>query len=227
MQKRNKIINVFLFIMYISLFQSVFPYITQFNKTELLTYNKLLNISAGLNIKIKKYQKKMNDIKFNLKLKSRFRHIKKENSELLKKVKHIKKEVNATEFDKNKISKDLIILSNNYSLLIKKLLKFDFKYKSYEKFKAEIYEYIKIFFICFFSVVFILLVILIVVAVIMYRKRPKYVTLHEEVSIKQEIKGVPNNNIVSFNKDEKSEERNINRDSNPELPENNKKDIKS
>ncbi len=51
--------------------------------------------------------------------------------------------------------------------------------------------------------------------------------MHEEVSIKQEIKGVPNNNIVSFNKDEKSEERNINRDNNPELQENNKKDIKS
>jgi biopolymer transport protein ExbB/TolQ len=222
MQKRNKIINVFLILVYTSLFQSVFSYLTQFNATELVTYNKFLNRTEQLNIKIKKYEKAMKNIKFNFKLKNRFRHIKKENSELFKKIKQIKKEVNGTEFDKNKIAKDLILLTNNYNQLIRKFLKFDFKYKSYEKFKSEIYDYIKIFFICFFSVVLILLIILVVVAVIMYRKRPKYSTLHEEVSIKQEIKSVPINNIV----DEKSEERNINRDNNSDIPESNKKEIK-
>ena len=226
MQKRNKIINVFLILIYTSLFQSVFSYLTQFNATELFTYNKFLNRTEELNIKIKKYEKAMKNIKFNFKLKNRFRHIKKENSELFKKIKQIKKEVNGTEFDKNKIVKDLILLTNNYNKLIRKFLKFDFQYNSYEKFKSEIYDYIKIFFICFFSVVLILLIILVVVAIIMYRKRPRYFTLHEEVSIKQEIKNVPMNNIASFNKDEKSEERNINRGNNSEIPGGNKKEIK-
>ena len=226
MQKRNKIINVFLILIYTSLFQSVFSYLTQFNSTELFTYNKFLNRTEELNIKIKKYEKAMKNIKFNFKLKNRFRHIKKENSELFKKIKQIKKEVNGTEFDKNKIVKDLILLTNNYNKLIRKFLKFDFQYNSYEKFKSEIYDYIKIFFICFFSVVLILLIILVVVAIIMYRKRPRYFTLHEEVSIKQEIKNVPMNNIASFNKDEKSEERNINRGNNSEIPGGNKKEIK-
>ena len=226
MQKRNKIINVFLILIYTSLFQSVFSYLTQFNSTELFIYNKFLNRTEELNIKIKKFEKAMKNIKFNFKLKNRFRHIKKENSELFKKIKQIKKEVNGTEFDKNKIVKDLILLTNNYNKLIRKFLKFDFQYNSYEKFKSEIYDYIKIFFICFFSVVLILLIILVVVAIIMYRKRPRYFTLHEEVSIKQEIKNVPMNNIASFNKDEKSEERNINRGNNSEIPGGNKKEIK-
>ena len=78
------------------------------------------------------------------------------------------------------------------------------------EFKSKIYGYIKIFFVCFFSVIVILLIILIIVAIIIHRKGPKYYTLHEEISVKQDdIKKIPNIKIVNSNLSDKSEERNF------------------
>ena len=210
MKIRIYIINEFFILIFISFFQKVYSNINQFNTTELEYHKKLLNHCEEINKDIKKYEKRMEKIKFNLKLKGKYRQIKKLNKELLKNVKIIKKRINETEFDKIQISQEINIISNDYFLLKKKFNRFDTKYKSYEKFKSNIIGYIKLFFICFFSVVLILLVILIIVGIYMYKKRPKYHTLHEEVTIKPEIKIITNRNVDFFDKSEKSEKRNFN-----------------
>ena len=69
MQKRNQIVNVFLLIIYISLFPLIFSHITQLNSTELQIFYQFINKSEELNLKVKRYGKKMRNIKYNLKLK--------------------------------------------------------------------------------------------------------------------------------------------------------------
>ena len=209
MKKNNKIRKIFLFIIYISIIPSIFSSITQFTEEELKEYNKLSNTADRLNNGITKYEMRMERIKFNFKLKIKFKHIKEKNIELFEKVEILKKEVNETEFDKNKIENEIVSLSKDYNLLFKRFIKFDYQYNSYEKFKSNIFGYIKIFFICFLTIVIILLIILLIVGIYVHRKAPKYYTLNEEVSIKQEIDKMRINKINNSNKEGESEERRI------------------
>ena len=209
MQKRNQIVNVFLLIIYISLFPLIFSHITQLNSTELQIFYQFINKSEELNLKVKRYGKKMRNIKYNLKLKGKFRTIKKLNDDYYKNVIKIKKKLTEVEIDKNKLMDEMVLLTNNYNILMNKFVKFDSRYKNYENFKSKIYEYIKIFFICFFSVVIILLIILAYVGIYMYKKKRKYFTLHEEVSFKHENKMAAKNEMSGVDKDARSEERNI------------------
>lgn len=222
MKNTNILLSMFPILIYISLFPTIISYLTQFNSTELESFNKFLNRCELINLEVKKYEKRMKNIKFNLKLKTKFRHIKEDNKKLLSRLSVFKKTVNKTEFDKNQIFNEMDILQEDLSILAKKIMKFNYKYKSYEQFKSTVLEYIKIFFICFFSVVAILVVILIILGIYMYRKGKKYKPLVEEITLKQEIKSLPNNNIDNFNKSDKSENRNLK----PTKGENTEKNIK-
>ena len=210
MKKRNKIINVFSILLFISLIQNILSDITQFNSTELEAYINFINKYDTINKDIKKYEKKMKKIRINFKLRNKYRDLKRLNEQIENKILNLQKKINETEFNKNTVSKDINKLLNEVNLLSKKYSRFEYKYKSYDEFKSKIYGYIKIFFVCFFSVVAILLIILIIVAIIMHRKGPKYYTLHEEISVKQDdIKKIPNIKIVNSNLSDKSEERNF------------------
>ena len=213
MKKICKIKELFLFIISISVIPSVFSYITQFSEEELKTYNKLLNKSVGLNIEIAKYEIRMEKIQFNFKLKIKFKHIKEKNNELYEKVKILKKDVNETEFDKSAIENNMTLLTKDYNLLLKKFIKFYHQYETYETFKSNIFDYFKIFLICLISIVIILLIVLIIVGIIVHKRAPKYHTLHEEVSIKQEIDKLHIEKIDNPNKEGESEERKINQNS--------------
>ena len=207
MKKRNNIINIFSIIIFISIFPFIISNITQFNSIELETYDKFINNYNKIDRDIKIYEIKMKKIRINFKLRSKFRKIKKLNAQLSSKIITIQKIVNSTDFNKKEVSKEINTLSNDLDILTNKFITFQNKYKSYQAFKANILAYIKIFFICFFSVIIIMLIALIIVGIIVYRKRDKYYTLHEEISVKQEIKNVHDIKNLSFGKNDKSEER--------------------
>ena len=134
------------------------------------------------------------------------------NTQLGAKILAIQKIVNITDFNKKEVSKEINTLSNDLNILTNKFNTFHNKYKSYQAFKANIISYIKIFFICFFSIILIMLIALIIVGIIVYRKKDKYYTLHEEISIKQDIKKVHDIKNISFGKNDKSEERKFRED---------------
>ena len=211
MKKRNNILNVFFLLIFINLFQGIFSDIVQFNSTELDTYNKLINSYDTINIEIKKYELKMEKIRLNFKLKSKYRDVKSKNEELEPKINKIKKKVNETLFNKNEINEEINLLSDEFDTLKEKFDKFVFKYKEYKKIIDKIVGYIKIFLYCFFTVLIILLIILIIVGIYVYRryKRNKYRPLIEEISIQQNVnrlKKLPNNDQE---KSDRSENKNI------------------
>jgi hypothetical protein len=212
MQKRNNILNVFFLFIFINSFQKIFSDIAQFNSTELYTYNKLINNFVAINIGLKKYELKIEKIRLNWKLKSKYRDIKTKFEELEPKINQIKRKVNETLFNKNIINYEINSLSDEYDSLKEKFVKFVFKYNEYKKILDKILGYIKIFFFCFFTILIILIIILIIVSIYVYRryKRNRYHTLIEEISVQQNIKRSTKFPNVDQEKSDRSENKNIN-----------------
>ena len=212
MKKRNNILNAFLLIIFINIFPKIFSNATQFNSTELVTYNKLINDYDKINIEIKNYKIKMKKIRLNFKLKSKYRNVSSKNEELKLKIKKLKKKVNETGLNKNEINNEISLLSDEFDLLKEKFDKFVFNYNEYKNFLDKILGYIKIFFTCFFIVVIILLIILIIVGVYVYRRyqRNRYHSLVEEISVKQNLKKLSRTNLSNENDNsDRSENKNI------------------
>lgn len=206
MKKRNNIINVLCLLIFINLFHQIVSDLTQFNSTELDIYNKLISDYDKINTLISQYKTKMQSIKLNLKLKSKYRNLKSRNEQLEQKISNIKKTVNGIIFNTNKIIEEINLLSNELDLLKEKFDDFVFSYNEYRNIIGEILGFIKIFFICFSSLVIVLLIILIIVGIYVYRRyrRNKYHTLIEEVSVKQERK-FPKINFAIHDNNEKSD----------------------
>ena len=78
----------------------------------------------------------MKNIKFNVKLKNKYHHIKEDNKKLSSRLSLFKKIVNTTEFEKNQIFEEMSIIQKNLFILTKKIMQFNYKYKSHVKFKS-------------------------------------------------------------------------------------------
>ena len=226
MKKRNKILNTISLLIFLSIFQNIFSQSNQTNTpSSLEIFNKCLSKYEVIINRLKKLEIKMQDIKFNIKLKLIFRNLKELNETMSKRITGLQNKFEDKKRNINKLNEEINILNTDMNFLERKTLKFIEKYNSYDKFKSDILNYIKIFFICFFSVVFIMLIILVIVGIRQYKKRKKYYRLHEEVSLNQDRKSfnkitdIPDKKMVRFEQDEKSSGRDIKIDMTPKSKE--------
>ena len=225
MRKRNKILNLLFIIIFLSIITKSFSQLNKANLTEREIYNKSIIKYESIKNHIKTMEIKMKSIQFNLKLKFMFKIIKELNKTIAMNATQLQKKFKDKRNDINKLSKEINSLYIGVNLLENKTIHFMKKYNYYDNIKSELLSYIKIFFICFFSVVFVLLIILIIVGIIQYKKRKKYMVLHEEVSLNIERKTFDKEGVIAdikvakFSQDEKSSGRDIKLDSTPKSKE--------
>lgn len=225
MRKRNKILNLLFIIIFLSIITKSFSQLNKANLTEREIYNKSIIKYESIKNHIKTMEIKMKSIQFNLKLKFMFKNIKELNKTIAMNATQLQKKFKDKRNDINKLSKEINSLYIGVNLLENKTIHFMKKYNYYDNIKSELLNYIKIFFICFFSVVFVLLIILIIVGIIQYKKRKKYMVLHEEVSLNIERKtfdkegAITDIKVAKFSQDEKSSGRDIKLDSTPKSKE--------
>ena len=225
MRKRNKILNLLFIIIFLSIITKSFSQLNKANLTEREIYNKSIIKYESIKNHIKTMEIKMKSIQFNLKLKFMFKNIKELNKTIAMNATQLQKKFKDKRNDINKLSKEINSLYIEVNLLENKTIHFMKQYNYYDNIKSELLSYIKIFFICFFSVVFVLLIILIIVGIIQYKKRKKYMVLHEEVSLNIERKTFDKQGVITdikvakFSQDEKSSGRDIKLDSTPKSKE--------
>ena len=225
MRKRNKILNLLFIIIFLSIITKSFSQLNKANLTEREIYNKSIIKYESIKNHIKTMEIKMKSIQFNLKLKFMFKNIKELNKTIAMNATQLQKKFKDKRNDINKLSKEINSLYIEVNLLENKTIHFMKQYNYYDNIKSELLSYIKIFFICFFSVVFVLLIILIIVGIIQYKKRKKYMVLHEEVSVNIERKTFDKEGVITdikvakFSQDEKSSGRDIKLDSTPKSKE--------
>ena len=225
MRKRNKILNLLFIIIFLSIITKSFSQLNKANLTEREIYNKSIIKYESIKNHIKTMEIKMKSIQFNLKLKFMFKNIKELNKTIAMNATQLQKKFKDKRNDINKLSKEINSLYIEVNLLENKTIHFMKQYNYYDNIKSELLSYIKIFFICFFSVVFVLLIILIIVGIIQYKKRKKYMVLHEEVSLNIERKTFDKEAVIThikvakFSQDEKSSGRDIKLDSTPKSKE--------
>ena len=225
MRKRNKILNLLFIIIFLSIITKSFSQLNKANLTEREIFNKSIIKYELIKNHLKTMEIKMKSIQFNLKLKFMFKNIKELNKTIAMNATQLQKKFKDKRNDINKLSKEINSLYIGVNLLENKTIHFMKKYNYYDNIKSELLSYIKIFFICFFSVVFVLLIILIIVGIIQYKKRKKYMVLHEEVSLNIERKtfdkeaGITDIKVAKFSQDEKSSGRDIKLDSTPKSKE--------
>ena len=225
MRKRNKILNLLFIIIFLSIITKSFSQLNKANLTEMEIFNKSIIKHELIKNHLKTMEIKMKSIQFNLKLKFMFKIIKELNKTIAMNATQLQKKFKDKRNDINKLSKEINSLYIGVNLLENKTIHFMKKYNYYDNIKSELLSYIKIFFICFFSVVFVLLIILIIVGIIQYKKRKKYMVLHEEVSLNIERKTIDKEAVITdikvakFSQDEKSSGRDIKLDSTPKSKE--------
>ena len=225
MRKRNKILNLLCIIIFLSNITKSFSQLNKANLTEMEIFNKSIIKYELIKNHLKTMEIKMKNIQFNLKLKLMFKSLKELNKTIGKNVTQLQKKFKDKRNDINKLNKEINSLDIGMNLLENKTIHFMKKYNYYDNIKSELISYIKIFFICFFSVVFVLLIILIIVGIIQYKKRKKYMVLHEEVSLNLERKTFDKEHVITdikvakFSQDEKSSGRDMKLDSTPKSKE--------
>ena len=156
---------------------------------------------------------KMKNINYNILLKIRYKELERYYKTVETKFVEIQKELKETNYEKEKVR-------NNIKLLDRDIHTFEKKYKAtrslyfeFERTKAYLLHFLKIFFICLFVAVIIIMAIVGIVSFFVVRNQRRYYKLQEEYSFNTDQKeldkdSINTNDINPKPKEEQNESRN-------------------
>ena len=156
---------------------------------------------------------KMKNINYNILLKIRYKELERYYKTVETKFVEIQKELKETNYEKEKVRNNIKLLDNDIHTFEKKYKATRSLYFEFERTKAYLLHFLKIFFICLFVAVIIIMAIVGIVSFFVVRNQRRYYKLQEEYSFNTDQKeldkdSINTNDINPKPKEEQNESRN-------------------
>lgn len=156
---------------------------------------------------------KMKNIDYNILLKIRFKELERCYKTVKTKFGEIQKELNEPNYDKENVKNNIKLLDSDFHVFDKKYKATRSLYFEFERTKAYLYHFFKIFFICLFVAVIIIMAIVGIVSFFVIRSQRRYYKLQEEYSFNTDQKDLnksptDSSDINSKPKEEQTDSRN-------------------
>lgn len=199
------------FISYILILAFLIEYInTSGNKSldlsEFEIFNKSLNKYNDTKLYFDDITKKMKNINFNVILKIKYNELKRYYKNIETRIREIQNELKETNYEREKIIKNINLLDDNIDTFEKKYKTTKKSYFEFEKAKAFITHFLKIFFISLLISIIIVMAIIAIVSYFVMKNQRRYYRLQEEYSVNtdqrelnRKTKDVNNINGNNFN----------------------------
>ena len=162
------------------------------NNNEILNFNQTLQKYNNIKLHLNDITKKMENITLNIFLLSRLDELK----ELHKKIENrlflgIQEEINRGEYDKEKISKEIIDLNRQMNEFEEKYNKTNKMFYKGERDKQSLIKFIKIFFLILIILTVVALIVIGIGSFFVVKNQKKYYKLQEEISFSRKNKRNP------------------------------------
>ena len=156
---------------------------------------------------------KMKNINYNILLKIRYKELERYYKIVETKFVEIQKELKKTNYEKEKVRNNIKLLDSDIHTFEKKYKATRSLYFEFERTKAYLLHFLKIFFICLFVAVIIIMAIVGIVSFFVVRNQRRYYKLQEEYSFNTDQKeldkdSINTNDINPKPKEEQNESRN-------------------
>ena len=156
---------------------------------------------------------KMKNINYNILLKIRYKELERYYKIVETKFVEIQKELKETNYEKEKVRNNIKLLDSDIHTFEKKYKATRSLYFEFERTKAYLLHFLKIFFICLFVAVIIIMAIVGIVSFFVVRNQRRYYKLQEEYSFNTDQKeldkdSINTNDINPKPKEEQNESRN-------------------
>ena len=156
---------------------------------------------------------KMKNINHNILLKIRYKELERYYKTVETKFVEIQKELKKTNYEKEKVRNNIKLLDSDIHTFEKKYKATRSLYFEFERTKAYLLHFLKIFFICLFVAVIIIMAIVGIVSFFVVRNQRRYYKLQEEYSFNTDQKeldkdSINTNDINPKPKEEQNESRN-------------------
>lgn len=156
---------------------------------------------------------KMKNINYNILLKIRYKELERYYKTVETKFVEIQKALKETNYEKEKVKNNIKLLDSDIHTFEKKYKTTRRIYFEFERTKAYLLHFLKIFFICLFVAVIIIMAIVGIVSFFVVRNQRRYYKLQEEYSFNTDQKemnkdSINTNDINSKSKEEQTDSRN-------------------
>ena len=181
--------------------------------SELEMFNHSMNKYNDTKIYFEDITKKIKNINFNILLKIKYNELKRYYQNIEAQIGEIQNELNDTNYEREKIIKNINLLDDNMDIFEKKYKTTKFSYFEYEKAKNFIKNFLKIFFICLLVSILVIMAIIAIVSYFVVKNQRRYYKLQEEYTFNTDEKELnkKTNDINNINeKDIAQNAQNIN-----------------
>lgn len=183
---------------------------TSLDISEFEMFNQSMNKFNDTKLYFDDITKKMKHINFNIVLRIKYNELKRYYQNIEAQIGEIQKELNETNYEREKIIKNINLLDDNMDIFEKKYNMTRNSYFQFEKAKDYLSHFFKVFFICLFVSVLIIMAIIAIVSFFVVKNQRKYYKLQEEYSVNTDQKELNKNTDNVNNINEKDIEQNIN-----------------
>ena len=206
-QMSSYILILFLFIQYVSS-QNI-----SLEESEFALFNQSMSKFNNTKKQFDDMSNKMKNINYNIILKIRYKELERSYKTVETKFVEIQKELNETNYEKEKVRNNIKLLDSDIHTFEKKYKATRSLYFEFERTKAYLLHFLKIFFICLFVAVIIIMAIVGIVSFFVVRNQRRYYKLQEEYSFNTDQKeldkdSINTNDINPKPKEEQNESRN-------------------